>query len=256
MKLFFALSIFILFLVWVQFASAQTVDEVIDKYMQARGGKEKLKAIKTIYMEGSREMMGNEVAVKVTKVQGQLSRTEFEMGSTNGYNLITDKEAWNYFPMRSPEPQKLADSMLSALQTELDIAGPLVDYVAKGHRVELEGKETVGDIVCYKIRLTTSTGKNIIYWIQADNYLMLQSTPTTPLLVRRMNNAAGGAPSGGNEQKASKVFIMYKDYKAVDGVLFPHTLDLRTEGADMPGGGTTFDKIELNGTVSEQLYKP
>jgi hypothetical protein len=88
----------------VQFASGQTVDEVIDKYLNARGGKEKLLAIKTIYMEGMGQMMGNDITIKITKEQGKLSRREFEAGGTNGFALITDKEAWNYIPMRSTSP--------------------------------------------------------------------------------------------------------------------------------------------------------
>lgn len=257
MKTLIIIGLFVLFLVSVQFAAAQTVDEVIDKYIAARGGKEKLMAIKSIYMEGSREMMGNEVAIKVIKVQGKLSRTEFEMGATNGFNLITDKEAWNYFPMRSQEPQKVADSLVPIIQTELDIAGPLVDYVAKGHKAELIGKENVGDIVCFKIKLTTKAGKSISYWIQADNYLLLQSTPLGGMMMgRRRDNAEGGAPPPGEKPKAGRAFIMYKDYKAVDGIMFPHSIETRTEGGELQGGGTTFDKIELNKPVDEKLYKP
>jgi hypothetical protein len=253
MKSLIILGLFVMFLVSVQFASAQTVDEVIDKYMAARGGKEKLAAIRSIYMEGSREMMGNEVTVRVTKEQGKLSRTDFEMGSTNGFNLVTEKGAWNYFPMRMDAPQKAEDSLLPAMQSETDIAGPLVDYVAKGHKAELEGKENVGDISCFKIKLTTRAGKTITYWIQADNYLLLQSTPTGGGMGgRRRANTEGGGQGNG-----SKAYIMYKDYKAVDGILFPHTIETRIEGGEgRGGGGTTFDKIELNKPVDEKLYKP
>lgn len=257
MKTLIIIGLFVMFLVSVQFASAQTVDDIIDKYIAARGGKEKLTAIKSIYMEGSREMMGNEVMVKVTKVQGKLSRTEFEVGANNGFNLITEKDAWNYFPMRSQEPQKVADSLVPAMQTELDIAGPLVDYIAKGHKAELEGKENVGDITCYKIKLTTKAGRHITYWIQADNFLLLQSTPMGGMMMgRRRNNPEGGAPAPGTEPRGGKAFIQYKDYKAVDGILFPHSIQIRTEGTEMQGGGTTFDKIELNNPVDEKLYKP
>lgn len=253
MKSLIILGLFVLFLVSVQFASAQTVDEIIDKYITARGGKDKLTALKTIYMEGSREMMGNEVTVRITKEQGKLSRTDFEMGSTNGFNLVTEKGAWNYFPMRMDAPQKAEDSLLPAMQAETDIAGPLVDYLAKGHKAELEGKENVGDIPCFKIKLTTRAGKTITYWIQADNYLLLQSTPTGGGMGgrRRANTEGGGQGNGG------KAYIMYKDYKAVDGILFPHTIETRIEGGEGRGsGGTTFDKIELNKPVDEKLYKP
>ena len=83
----------VMFLVLVQYSKAQSVESIIDGYVKAIGGKEKWLAVKSIYMEGARQMMGNEVAVKVTKEQGKLSRTEFEMGAGNGFLLVTDKEA-------------------------------------------------------------------------------------------------------------------------------------------------------------------
>ena len=51
-------GLFVFFLVAVQFAQAQTVDEIIDKYIKAIGGKDKLLLIATIYKEGSVKMMG------------------------------------------------------------------------------------------------------------------------------------------------------------------------------------------------------
>ena len=251
MKSLILFSLFILFLVSVQFASAQTVDEIIDKYMAARGGKEKLLSIKTIYLEGSREMMGNEVAVKVTKEQGRLSRTEFEMGGTNGFMLVTDKEAWSFIPMRSPTPTKLPDEALAGMQTELDIAGPLVDYVAKGNKAELSGKETVDGVECFKIKLTTKAGKEINYWIDASTYLVTQSS-----------TKGGGMFGGGGGRRAegaapAEVITVYKDYKAVDGIMFPHSIETKNPaGPGRTGGGTTFDKIELNKPVDAKLYKP
>ncbi len=250
MKTLIPFGLFILFLIIVQFASGQTVDEVIEKYEAARGGKEKLAAVKSIYMEGSREMMGNEVTVKVTKEQGKLSRTEFEMGGTNGFMLITDKEAWNYMPMRSPAPVKMPDEALAGMQTELDIAGPLVDYVTKGHKAELAGKDSIDGNTCYKIKLTTSAGKEITYWIDASTYLVTQSAAK-----------GGGMFGGGGRRKEGTeppiVYTEYKDYKAVDGILFAHNIETKNpSGQGRAGGGTTFDKIELNKPVDARLYKP
>lgn len=244
MKSLILFSLFIMFLVSVQFASGQTVDQIIDKYMAARGGREKLISITSIYMEGSREMMGNEVAVKVTKEQGKLSRTEFEMGGTNGFMLITQKEAWNFFPMRSPTPTKMPEQAVAGLQTELDIAGPLVDYVAKGHKAELIGKESMNDADCYKIKLTTSSGKEILYWIDASSYLLVQSS--TKGSGRRAESTA-----------PEEMITLYKDYSAVDGIMFAHSIEVKSpNGQGRAGGGTTFDKIELNKAVDAKLYKP
>ncbi|MEP6674257.1 MAG: hypothetical protein ABJA78_03855 [Ferruginibacter sp.] len=237
MKNFLLLGLFVLMLVISQFAQAQTVDEVITKYENARGGKDKLNAVKSIYMEGSRQMMGNEITVRITKEQNKLSRTEFDMGSGTGYFLLTDKGGWSLIPMRSPDPTKMPDASLPALQSELDIAGPLVDYAAKGNKAELQGKEKINDADCFKIKLTTKAGTEIIYWIDVASNLLVQSS-------QKSQGGRGGAEV--------EVKTTYKDYKDVDGIKFAHTIDV-TGGF---GGSTTFDKMELNKAVDPKLYKP
>lgn len=253
MKTIILLGLFILFLVSVQFVNAQTVDEVIDKYIAARGGKEKLTSVKSIYMEGSREMMGNEVTVKITREQGKLFRTEFEMAGNTGYVLVTDKEGWSLVPMRSPTPSKMPDEAVAAMQTELDIAGPLVDYVAKGHKAELIGKDSVEGNICYKIKLTTKTGKDINYWIDASTYLLAQSSAKGG----GMFGGGGRRPAnGGGNPADAEFYTLYKDYKAVDGIIFAHTIEMKApNGGGRAGGGTTFDLVEINKTVDPKMYK-
>ncbi len=238
------IGLFIMALIMVQFVHAQTVEDVIRKYEEARGGKDKLNAIKSIYMEGAREMMGNEVTVKVTREQGKLSRTEFEMGSGHGFMLITDKEGWTMFSMRSTSPTALPAEAVTAMQTELDIAGPLVNYAAKGHKAELLGRDSANGLPCYKIKLTTSAGKEILFWIDIGNNLVQQSS--------QKSNGMGGRGAGA----AGDVITYYRDYKAVDGIQIPHTIETKAPGGGPNSGTTTFDKVELNVPVDAKLYKP
>lgn len=236
----------VVFLVLVQYSKAQSVEEVIDNYVKTRGGKEKLLAIHSIYMEGARQMMGNEVTVKVTKEQGKLSRTEFEMGAGNGFMLVTDKEAWSMFSMRSTTPTALPAEAVAGMQAELDIAGPLVDFSAKGHKAELLGNDSANGMLCQKIKLTTVQGKEIFYWID----------PLTNLLQQSSQKGLGMGGGGRKPVAETEAITIYSDYHEVEGVLFPHTLETKISGGGMGGGGTTFDKIEINKPVDAKLYKP
>lgn len=247
------------------FAIAQTADEIIDKYTLARGGKEKLAAVQSVYMEGSREMMGNEVTVRVMKVQGKLSRTEFDMAGATGFFLVTDQEAWNFIPMRAQTANQLPAEAVKNMQGELDIVGPLFDYAAKGHKVELVKKDTLDGKLCYKIKLTPANGRDINYWIDATSYLLVQSSTKGGGGMmgggRRTNTGGGGAPAGnateGEKREIPETITVYNDYKAVDGVLIPHNIEIKSaNGQGRGGGGTTFDKIELNKSIDAKYFKP
>ena len=254
MKTLILLGLFILFLVSVQFASGQTVDDILDKYIAARGGKDKLKAIKSIIIEGSRERMDTKTSIKIFKEQGKLSRTEFDMAGSTGFMLVTDKEVWNYYPKRMQEPQKMPEAAVVLSQPELDIPGPLVDYLLKGHKAILQGKEFAGNINCYKISLTQKTGRTINYWIDIDSYLLIQSS----VMVDRMI----GVRSDNNEQVVdsrtpTELFTFYKDYKLIDGIMFAHTIEVfNPTGESMNGGSTTFNKIEINKPIDPKMYHP
>jgi hypothetical protein len=247
MKNLIPLGLLVMLLVAAQYSSAQTVDEVIAKYVNARGGKAKLLSVKTIYMEGIRQMMGTEHIVKVTKEQDKLSRIDFEMGSQNGFTLVTPTEGWFFVPFHSPNPLLLPADAVAGMQTDLDIAGPLVDYAAKGHQAELVGKDTANGDSCYKIKLTAhNTGKIIFYWIDTKSNLLVQSSQTS----------SGMFGSSSKKDPNAQIITLYKDYDAVDGIQFPHTIVLKASGGDNFGGGsTTFDKWQLNTPIDPSLYK-
>ena len=54
-----------------------------------------------------------------------------------------------------------------------------MDYIDKGYKAELLGKEIVDDATCFKIKLSESTGKEMWFWINTNNYLVYQSSGPT-----------------------------------------------------------------------------
>jgi len=239
MKDIVLLVIFMLGLVILQYAQGQSVDDIINKYIDGRGGKDKLSAITSIYMEGSREMMGSEVAVKVTIVQGKLFRNDFEFGGNKGYMIVTPTEGWSLIPMRSQNVEIISADWLKNMQGQLDIAGPLVDYIAKGNKAELQEKEIIDGKEAYKIKITLSTGKDIFFFLDKDTYLLIQSKQMSPAM-------------GNNSPQ--EIVTNYSDYKSFDGIMFPQTI--ANPGSGVTGGSTTFDTIVINKIIDECQYKP
>jgi hypothetical protein len=242
MKNIIIVIVFILGLVFVQFAEGQSVDDIISQYITARGGQDKLDAIKTLYLEGTRQMMGNEVDVKVTKVDGKLNRVDFQVGGNTGYTIVTPDKGWSYVPMRSDNVEQIPAERLKTMQDQLDIAGPLVNYAAKGYKATLLGKDTVNNREAWKIQLTNNSGKDETFYIDTKSNLLLQT--------RQMMQGDSKRNNGGSNE----IITDYSDYKDVDGVMFPQTIT--TEGSGMGSGAMTFDKIEVNQPVDEKLYQP
>lgn len=232
--------IFILALVFFQFATAQSVDDIISQYITSRGGIDKLNSVQSIYFEGTRQMMGSEVKVKVTKVEGKLFRTDFEFGGNTGYTIVTPEKGWSYIPMRSDKPDEIPVAVLKSMQSQLNIVGPLVNYKTKGYQAANKGKENINGNEAYNIQLTSQDGKDITYYIDTK----------TNMLVQTKQMSEGGRNGGGPKE----IITSYKDYMDVNGIMFAQTVE--TEGEGMGAGAMTFDKIEINIAVDEKLYKP
>jgi hypothetical protein len=234
----------IMFLLFAGLAQSQTADEVIDKHVAALGGMDKLRQMKSVYMEGVSVMQnGNELTSKVWKVDKQLLRREINFGMGSATTVVTEKEGWSSNPRNGNKFEALPQEAVQMQQTELDCAGPLVDYKTKGHSAELVGKEDFEGTECYKVKLTLKTGREITYFIDAKNYYILA--------VRTKGGGMGGMrrQGGGGD---TEVTVMYSDYKkTADGFLFPYAMAVVGMGA-----ATNYEVIEVNKPVDPKLYKP
>lgn len=222
---------------------AQTADEVIAKYIDALGGKEKLLSIKTLYTEGTAVMQnGMEINSKSWRVKDKLYRQETSFGMGSVVIIATPTKGWVSNPRNGGAFTAMPDQQLKNMQTQLDPSGPLVDYAVKGSKVEILGKDTVGAKNCYKLKLTLASGAYITYFIDVETYHILRET--------RKRDAFSGGRGGNPEGEFS---IDFSDYqKTADGYVFPYTVVIGGFGAR-----TNVEKIEVNKPVDEEkLSKP
>lgn len=226
---------------------SQTLDEVLSKHIEAMGGAEKLKSLKSVYMEGVAVMQnGNEIISKTYRVQDKLVRREIEFGMGSVTMIVTDKEGWASTPRSSGAFEALPKEAVEGQQLELDLAGPLVDYAVKGHKAELVGKETIGTTEVYKIKLTPKTGKETTYYIDTKDHYIVRQT------VKGGGMFGGGGQGRGGQGADAEVNINYSDYrKTPEGYVFAYTVSMGNSGNNM-----NYEKIEVNKAVDEKLYKP
>jgi hypothetical protein len=234
MKNLFVFCLFLMCLVFAQFANAQTVDEVVDKYIDAIGGKEKLLALKSIKMEGSLTVQGFEVGITNTTLHGVGSRVDISVpGMGEGFQIMTPTKGWDFMPFQGQSsPQEASADKVKNGQTQLDIQSPFLNYKEKGHTVELMGKEKAGGKDCYKLKLTTKEGKVNTTFIDATTYYRVKTI--------------GKANANGQEMD---IEVEYSDFKKTpEGYVFAHA-------QTTPQGPLTYSSITINPTVDVNIFK-
>ena len=134
---------------------AQSADEIITKYIAAKGGAEKLNAITSIVQKGNLNVNGMKIPVTITVIDNKAMRADFTFNGMSGYQIITTTDGWGYNPFQGQtkaEPMTADDVKIS--QDALDAKDDLLNYAAKGTTVEALGTEDVEGTECYKLTPT------------------------------------------------------------------------------------------------------
>lgn len=222
-------------------AWAQTADELIDKNIQAKGGKDKIEAIKALRMTGKMGIgPGVQAPVTMEMARPDKLRVEFVVQGMTGVQTYDGKEGWTLMPfMGKTDPEPIAGKQLEMMQEQADFDGILMGYKEKGHQVELVGKEDLEGTPAYKLKVTKKNGDIGYYWLDAESFLELK--------------ASGKTNVNGQDIEGETYF---GDYKESGGVMFAHSIENKAVG--MPGSMTiTIDKIEVNPEVAaERFGKP
>jgi hypothetical protein len=135
------------------FSFAQTADEVINKHIEAIGGKENWKKITSMRSEATLSTQGIEIPVIISQVHNKAVKQEFTVMGMSGYSIISVDGGWNFNPMAGQEkPEPMTQDELNIGKEQLDLQGEMLDYKEKGHSVELQGNEDIDGVSCFKLK--------------------------------------------------------------------------------------------------------
>ncbi len=220
-------------------ATAQTVDEIIAKNIAAKGGAEKLKAIKSVRLTGKMTLAPGVEAPVVLELQRgggmRLDITVQGMVISQGYD---GTKAWLLNPLQgSKVPQEMSADDAKAAEEQADIDGPLIDYKAKGHKVELLGKEKVEGADAHKVKVSMKNGTIRTFYIDAEHFLEIKEES------KRMQR--------GTEVEGDTI---YGDYKEVGGMMFAHSIDGGEKG-NPQRQKIVVEKIEINVPLDASRFK-
>jgi outer membrane lipoprotein-sorting protein len=228
---------FFLALLICPIASAQSVDDLIKKNMDAHGGAQRLKAIKSTKAAGKIQMQGINAPVTIITKRPNFARVEINLQIGPYIEAFDGQTAWRVNPLTgSHAPETISGEEAKDILETADMEGPLVDYRRKGHKLELAGREKVEGVDTYKLKLTLKSGEVKYIYLNTRTHLEVKQT------TRRLDHGV-----------EIEVETYYGDYKPVDGILIAHSYEARVGGQTVQI--TTIEKIEINSHIDDDIFK-
>ncbi len=217
-----------------------TVDELVAKNVEAKGGAEALNALKSLRLTG--KMLLNqgqiEAAYLQTKKRPDEVRDEFSLQGMTQIVASDGKEAWTISPFRGRrDPEKMSADDLKELVEEAEIDGPLVDWKNKGSAVTYLGTEDVDGTLAHKLKVVRKNGDVSFVYLDPDHFLEIR------ILTQRMKHGA---------QVEDETDL--GDYEKVNGVFIPFSIESGQKG-DTDKQKVVIEKAEANVPVDDAIFR-
>ncbi|MEM1319589.1 MAG: insulinase family protein [Bacteroidota bacterium] len=211
-----------------------TADKVIASYIQAIGGMDKVKEVKSMSMTMEAEFQG----MKLVNELHQQEPNKYSM-SLSMMGSVMQKEVTN-----GEKGMKAGQAGTGAVEgeelnemKERALIFPELTYAEKGYKLALKGIEPVDGKDAYKVNIESPSGKKSTDFFDAESGLKIKSMEEIDM---------GG-------QKAYQTAEI-QDYKEIDGVKVPHTMVISGGGLPMALTMKITD-IKVNNTIDPAIFK-
>jgi hypothetical protein len=210
-----------------------TADQIVAKHIEAIGGKAAISQVKSLTIESSTSVMGNDAPTVTTVVDGVGYKNETDFNGTKIVQCYNDKGGWMVNPMAgAADPTPMPEDQYNQGKGQIYVGGPLFDYAAKGSKIELMGK----DGNAYKIKLTSKENSETTFLIDATSYLI-----TTVQGKAKM------------QDQDVDITTKFSDYRKTDaGYMIPYAIDIDLGQFQL---SVAVKKVELNKTIDPAEFQ-
>jgi len=224
-------------------ATAQTVDEVVEKSLTALGGRATLEKLTSRHTTGTMVVStpGGDLpgTIEVFNQAPNKLRTLINVDlSSLGAGAVTVDQRFDgtsgyaMDSMRGDGP--VTGAQLENMRNSV-FPSPLLNYKERGTKIVLGGKEKVGDRDAFALSITPQIGSVSRVFIDAESYLPIKAIINTEL------------PDIGPLEQTTE----FSDYREVDGVKVPH----RLKGSSAVQNFTvTVTKVEHDTKIDPALF--
>ena len=244
--------------------------QIVEKNIAARGGLQAWRGLQTMTWTGKMDAGGGDSVARSRRValapsstnhpvmtppetkteqvqlpftlylkRGRKSRIELEFAGKKPLQVYDGTNGWKYRPFLNREDvEPFTADELKAEAQKSDLDGPLVDYAAKGTKIESAGVEKVEGRDCYKLKLALKNGDVQYIWIDTQTFLDVKVSGTPRRMDGRMHN----------------VYIYQRDFKTVQGLVLPQVLETAVDGY-RDTHKMVIESLVINPKLDDSLFK-
>lgn len=218
---------------------AQTADELVAKNLQAKGGIDKIKAIKSSRMTGNFDSGGLKATVGELSKRPDMVKESFSLQGMTQVQAYDGSSGWQISPFGGrKDPEMLGEDDVRGLAEDADFDGPLVDAQAKGNKIEYMGHDQVDGDDAYKLKVTLKNGDIFYYYLDPDTYIEIQ--------IEKQQFIRGSVRES---------VTVLGSYKPVNGVMYPYFIESGPKNNPDARGKITVTKMETNVPIEDSEFK-
>jgi hypothetical protein len=219
--------------------AAPTVDQLIAKNLEAKGGADALAAIQSLRLEGRILVNQGQLEFKFIEVKKRpgKARTDAVLQGMALVQAYDGANGWKIYPFQGrKDPAKMSADEAKSLVEEAEIGGPLENWKANGKTVTYLGTEDVEGTLAHKLKVVPKNGDIYYVYLDPDYFLEIR------ILAQRIEQGA-----------RVEVETDLGDYEKVNGVYFPFSIDSGNKGST-DKQKTIIEKGEANIPVDDSTF--
>lgn len=218
-------------------ASAQTVEDVVRRYVEARGGAAKLRAVESLRFTGTMELPDVTSSFVLELKRPNRMRTEFVVQGQTGVRAFDGQHAWERLPLpgEGPRPMGPEEAAEARAQADVDLS-PLVDSAAKGFTVELEGRDRLPGGETWRLLVRGRDTPPRTLHLDVRTHLMVRTIDTRTI-----------------DGKPVEMVTEISDYRPLAGMVFPHRIEVGPRGKP-ERQRLVIQKVEINPPLDAKRF--
>jgi outer membrane lipoprotein-sorting protein len=219
-----------------------SAEQIVARSVSARGGLEAWQAVSTLALAGmlyTGKQDNATLPIVVKLKRPNKSRLEIDLQGRRMVQAFDGKDGWK---MRRFHGQDIVapygpDDVASARAWECVASPPLIDQARGAVRVKLDGTEAVDGAPAYRLTLVRSDRREQHVWVDAKSFLDVMYDDN----LRRDNG------------EVFTIATHYRDYRTVDGVKVPTSIEVVAGGAQ-GSRKMVFRDVAINPSVADAVF--